>query len=90
MWIKFTLHAAAIKFEYICFSVLYYLSLAKVDFVIIVFIWLIDTDECASGENTCEHGYCVNTDGSFTCQCELGFQLDKSGKKCVGEFFHLI
>ena len=43
-----------------------------------------DIDECSEGNFTC-HPYatCINTQGSYTCQCEDGFEKD--GKKnCAG------
>lgn len=41
---------------------------------------LLDIDECRRG--VCE-GKCVNTVGSFYCQCEKGYRLQ--GGVCVGK-----
>uniref|UniRef100_A0A8C5ILB4 Neurogenic locus notch homolog protein 2 n=1 Tax=Junco hyemalis TaxID=40217 RepID=A0A8C5ILB4_JUNHY len=38
-----------------------------------------DVDECAMGDNPCEHaGKCVNTEGSFHCECLKGY----TGPRC--------
>ncbi|MBK8253325.1 MAG: hypothetical protein IPK82_11755 [Polyangiaceae bacterium] len=43
----------------------------------------VDIDECATGTDNCPTGTdCVNTPGSFTCECDPGFAWD--GMKCVG------
>ncbi len=40
----------------------------------IVLYYFIDIDECSEGSDTCDrNGTCTNTDGSFKCQCEIGF-----------------
>lgn len=31
------------------------------------------------------HGFCDNTDGSFRCLCDQGFETSSSGWDCVGE-----
>ena len=31
---------------------------------------------------------CVNTDGSYTCQCRTGYQLNGDGRTCSGEAAH--
>lgn len=37
---------------------------------------------CLSGPNPCEHGgSCMNTDGSFTCNCALGY----TGPRCEAD-----
>ena len=40
-----------------------------------------DIDECA-GVNDCQQT-CSNTQGSFECGCQHGFQLDDNGKTCT-------
>ena len=42
----------------------------------------IDINECNTGNGGCEHT-CTNSDGSFTCSCDTGYQLD-SNKHCSG------
>ena len=43
----------------------------------------IDINECAVGNGGCEQ-VCVNTVGSFTCDCFSGFQLAGDGRNCSG------
>ena len=49
----------------------------------------IDVDECVNEEenkHTCSyHADCINTPGSYKCQCHEGFTGD--GKTCDGKFF---
>lgn len=45
-----------------------------------------DIDEC-SGVNDCEQ-VCVNTEGSYTCDCIEGFELDEDGRRCNGTYVH--
>nr|XP_061796796.1 fibrillin-1-like [Nerophis lumbriciformis] len=40
-----------------------------------------DIDECIN--NPCQNGQCINTDGSFRCECPMGYNLDISGVTCV-------
>lgn len=44
----------------------------------------IDIDECANGINNCDQE-CINTVGSFYCECQLGFNLNSSdNSSCYG------
>ena len=46
--------------------------------------WLsfhIDIDECAANNGECEHN-CVNDIGNFSCNCDLGYELDNNGQAC--------
>ena len=41
-----------------------------------------DQDECAMFPNKiCSH-ICINTPGSFRCECHEGFVLDQDGRTC--------
>lgn len=39
-------------------------------------------DECKEPD-VCKHGQCINTDGSYRCECPFGYILE--GNECVGE-----
>nr|XP_034344242.1 latent-transforming growth factor beta-binding protein 2 isoform X5 [Arvicanthis niloticus] len=43
----------------------------------------IDIDECANDTVCGSHGFCDNTDGSFRCLCDQGFETSPSGWECV-------
>ncbi|KAG8223124.1 hypothetical protein J437_LFUL000545 [Ladona fulva] len=42
-----------------------------------------DLNECNFMTNACINGECINTDGSYRCECATGYVLDSTGKKCV-------
>uniref|UniRef100_A0AAY4CEM9 Fibrillin-1 n=1 Tax=Denticeps clupeoides TaxID=299321 RepID=A0AAY4CEM9_9TELE len=41
-----------------------------------------DIDECTADPTLCKNGQCINTDGSFRCECPFGFSLDYTGTTC--------
>nr|CAD7439564.1 unnamed protein product [Timema bartmani] len=46
-----------------------------------------DINECQElGEEACVNGDCINTLGSYECECEAGFILDNTGRICIGLF----
>lgn len=56
-----------------------------------------DVDECVAEAQTCgEHAVCVNTAGSYVCQCQDGFSLQgghcqrKFNKACTSLPSHII
>lgn len=49
------------------------------------FLLSADTNECLDNPGVCQNGICINTDGSFRCECPFGYNLDYTGVKCVGE-----
>lgn len=46
--------------------------------------YISDHDEC-SETGMCANGLCINMDGSFKCQCKVGFILSPTGHACVGK-----
>lgn len=44
-----------------------------------------DLDECHFMPDACSGGDCINTDGSFRCECPMGYVLDSTGRKCVDD-----
>ena len=44
-----------------------------------------DIDECNNGTHNCSQ-ICTNTNGSFTCACKNGYQLDTDEVTCNGMY----
>ena len=44
-----------------------------------------DENECRTKPGICENGRCVNTIGSYRCECNEGFQSSSSGTECLGK-----
>ena len=44
-----------------------------------------DIDECNNGTHNCSQ-MCTNTNGSFTCGCKNGYQLDPDEVTCNGMY----
>ena len=42
---------------------------------------ITDINECSTSDHGCEHG-CVNTEGSYVCQCRDGYSLNSNRKSC--------
>ena len=53
-------------------------------------MWFIpaDIDECEEGTSGCEQ-ICMNTDGSFICDCDPGYTLNPDDMTCSGDY-HVI
>ena len=54
-----------------------------VTFTTIGCVPVADIDECRQ-RGTCRNGRCVNTQGSFRCECNTGFVLSADGSYCTG------
>ena len=52
-----------------------------------VHVNLADIDECVEMRGVCENGRCENTVGSYRCDCDNGFQVERD--RCVGTAFIL-
>ncbi len=42
-----------------------------------------DVNECLAEHDYCQDGFCQNTVGGATCECQAGWQLDTKARKCV-------
>ena len=52
--------------------------------LLLMLLLFSDINECSSrSTNNCQQ-LCVNTDGSYTCQCRTGFTLNRNGRTCRG------
>lgn len=47
-----------------------------------------DEDECQTRSNLCANGHCINTVGSFQCNCDEGFHPSPTLTECHGECNH--
>lgn len=52
--------------------------------ILVVCLLPLDVDECAVVNGGCQQG-CVNTHGSFHCQCRAGYRLHADGRTCIGK-----
>ena len=43
-----------------------------------------DINECAEGTDRCDQT-CTDTDGSYTCSCDAGYELANNNHQCDGE-----
>ena len=46
--------------------------------------WAFDRDECTNKNGGCQHK-CINTPGSFKCDCNEGYVLHMNQKDCKEE-----
>ena len=54
---------------------------------IYIYIYIyIDIDECSETSSSCSQ-VCINTEGSFMCECHTGFVLGNDSRTCVMGMF---
>ncbi len=49
-----------------------------------IIIEFLDINECVN-TSLCQNGVCINTIGSYTCNCSNGYEFNN--ETCVGKFF---
>lgn len=54
--------------------------------LIVLFLFFgTDIDECQELPGLCQGGNCVNTFGSFQCECPAGYFLNEETRICEGD-----
>lgn len=57
-------------------------------------LWLLpsflDENECRTKPGICPNGRCINTVGSYRCDCNEGFEVSPSGTECIGNYQVLV
>lgn len=46
----------------------------------------LDENECRTKPGICPNGRCINTVGSYRCDCNEGFEVSPSGTECIGNY----
>lgn len=54
-------------------------------FILCLFHFPADVNECEVFPGVCPNGRCVNSQGSFHCECPEGLTLDGTGRVCLGK-----
>ena len=50
---------------------------------------VLDIDECSENADICDQN-CSNTEGSYTCSCNVGYVLASNGHSCSGIYSKLL
>ena len=56
---------------------------------ILQFITTTDINECGDNDGGCSQ-ICNNTEGSYACLCNDGYELDGDGKHCLGKYLKFL
>ena len=57
-------------------------------YLLSVLCWPLDNDDCLEDDTLCgPYGECLNVDGSFECDCPMGFVTTADRKACKGKVF---
>lgn len=54
-------------------------------FIFITITSVLDIDECERTPGLCRGGVCINTPGSFKCECPPGHELASDKQSCKGK-----
>ena len=49
---------------------------------------ILDIDECTRNISGCNQN-CTNTNGSYFCSCDPGYEIENDNKTCIGKYLML-
>uniref|UniRef100_A0A8C9L834 Fibrillin-2 n=1 Tax=Pavo cristatus TaxID=9049 RepID=A0A8C9L834_PAVCR len=71
------------------YSFPYFIKNTSANNWLLISSYFLDVNECLESPGICSNGHCINTDGSFRCECPMGYNLDFTGVHCIGvSLFH--
>lgn len=87
-WVKEQHHETILLFCHLQTLEIAFLFVAPYVWPLYIYTWCFfaDIDECERNPLLCRGGTCVNTEGSFQCDCPPGHELSPSQEECLGEF----
>lgn len=45
--------------------------------------YILDIDECSTDNGGCGAMKCINSPGTYHCECEVGYYVNPNGGKCT-------
>lgn len=51
---------------------------------LVILFFFSDINECALDPDICQNGVCENMLRTYKCTCNEGFEVDLTGRNCVG------
>ncbi len=61
----------------------------QVEMIMYCYVYYADINECLGKTHGCEET-CINYDGGYRCECQIGLTLDNDYKSCIRKYRILI
>lgn len=59
------------------------------NYILLGCCFFADINECALDPDICPNGICENLRGTYKCICNFGYEVDSTGKVCLGMMFSI-
>ena len=81
MWMYYKWLSLELQWIFLHWCVIH--TLLKIKLLLGILCPTIDIDECSDGSDSCSQN-CINTAGSYRCNCNSGYTLAADGSSCTG------